>query len=92
MTLYRYAALALSLSLAACAPLAASSGPDASVAAATCANLAHEGCALGMDPACVSRVELSISEQRVTAAQIACARTATTKAALLACSPYFACP
>jgi hypothetical protein len=67
-------------------------GPDASTAAAVCANLSKLGCALGSDPACVSRVELSVGEARVLASQVTCAGTATTKEALAACSPFFACP
>jgi hypothetical protein len=91
------AMLALVLVLAsACAcklPSSTSSpGPDASTAQATCSNLAQLGCAIGADAQCVSRIELSISEQRVTAAQITCARTATTKAMLNVCTPYFGCP
>jgi hypothetical protein len=86
-------ALALALLLLGCRPApVASPGPDASVAGAVCANLAHFDCALGSDPACASRLEISISEQRVLASELACARSATTKAELVACSPYFACP
>jgi hypothetical protein len=85
-------ALAL-LASASCTPGPLSaSGPDASAAAATCANIARLDCGLGSDPACVSRLELSVSEQRVLASEIACAQHATSKAGLEACSPYFACP
>lgn len=76
--------LVLAVAFLACQP--------ASTAAAACANIARVGCPLGVDPMCPAALERAVSANHAPASAIACAQVAASKAALAACSPYFACP
>ena len=60
---------------------------------AACENAARLGCPFGQGAQCGSALGAAVVEGHTTADAIACAESASTKAAIVACDPsYFRCP
>jgi hypothetical protein len=89
----------LGIALAACAcgrsceVPASPSAVDASDPAAACENLARLGCTIGVNPRCDSVLATAVVENHTTSAAVACAESATSPSAVVACDAhFFSCP
>lgn len=86
--------LAIAVALLVACTRASSPSASSDAAAMACANLALRGCSIAANiPRCEAALTAAPTEHHTTEVAIACAATASSAPAVVACDPkYFTCP